>query len=564
MKKRILRLAALTALIALTVSMARAQDAPPAAPLVVFIEESRQLDMASVTSEGLDGLTRLAEIFRGYGAQTAFARLRDPLPEDVAVIVLVRPRRPIPTDYLGRIWTRVQQGANLLIAVDPSGHIRGATDSPTSGMARLLNADYGAQLLAGMLIQPWFTPDTVTDLATSFLPTTPYPIPNVVNQPILAYDLPVVTWGARPVSAELFGIESVAYPLSYANVAFAETTARAYAGGATVDPLEVNIGSDLTGRLTVGVVGENTRTNTRIALLGDGEMVMNGYGLALTQTPQGAQPLYMGNTLLAERIAAWLLDVPPENLLSLPRGLTWIAVDGERGDWDDSFDPPTLQGESNVNVLSLRFQQGRALRNDSFMYILLETAAPPNADAQIELQLDSRGSGVADRFVVANVNGVFLQREDGMRAPIPDAAYRIGSAIEIRLPLRVTGFSGAIPGVCITTATPLAFPTPPDCLTTALAIRVREERDPADTRVSENMGMMVMTRTTDIANVREAPNTSANVVVGLRNGRLLRATGRNTAGDWVQVETARYVGWMSNLVYVANGDILTLPIIEGT
>ncbi|MDZ4764889.1 MAG: SH3 domain-containing protein [Chloroflexota bacterium] len=570
MNKRMFRLGVLLTitLMVLASSLARGQEGEPpvpsAPPLVVFIEESQQLDMASVTTEGPTGLTQLAAIFRSFGAQTEFARLRDPLPENISVIVLVRPRRPIPVDFLGRIWARMQQGANLLLAVDPSGHIRGGTESPTGGMARLLNADYGTQLFAGLLIQPWFTQESVSALETSFLPMLPYPLANRVNQPIVAYDLPVVTWGARPVGAELFGIDSAAYPLIYANVPFAEANARAYAPITTRDPLEVNYNQDATGRLTIGVIGENTRTNTRVALLGDGEMLMNGYGLALTQTAQGVQPLHLGNTLLAERIAAWLLDVPPENDPPLPSGLTWIAVDGERADWDDSLDAPTLQGESPVNVLSLRIQTARALRNDSFMYVLIESAATPNPDAQLEFQLDSRGSGVADTLVVANVDGVFLQREDGTREPISDAAYRIGNVIEARLPLRVTGFSGAIPGICLTTATPLAFPTPPDCLTSATPIRFREERDPADVRVSESTGLMVMTRTNDIANVREGPDTTFNVVVGLRNGRLLRATGRNTIGDWVQVETARYIGWISNFVFTANGDIMTLPVVEGT
>jgi hypothetical protein len=45
---------------------------------------------------------------------------------------------------------------------------------------------------------------------------------------------------------------------------------------------------------------------------------------------------------------------------------------------------------------------------------------------------------------------------------------------------------------------------------------------------------------------------------------MLRAIGRNSAGDWVQVENARYTGWISRLVFNANGDVMTLPVVEGT
>ncbi len=568
MTLRRVRLSAIVfVLLAMASAPLRGQNETPqpvaTAPLVVFIEESRQLDMASVTVTGPNGLSELAAIFQRLGARTAFARLREPLPEEVSVIVLVRPRRPVPVDYLARIWTQVEQGASLLLAFDPSGHVRASPETPTSGLARLLALEYGTPLFAGMLIQPWFTRDSIGRLETSFLLALPYPVSNPVNAPLLAYDLPVMTWGARHVGAELFGIESVAYPLIYANVAFAETNARAL-NPATSDPLEVNYGADAVGRLTIGAVGENLRTNTRVALLGDGEMLMNGFGLAFTSTAQGQFPLYPGNRVLAQQIAAWLLKVSPENALPLPSGFTWVAVDGERDDWDDRRSPPTAQGESIVNVMSLRIQQARAFRNDSYLYVMIETMAAPNPNVQVEFGLDSRGSGSADVFVVANQTGVYLRGAEDSVTPLRDAAFAVGSVIEVRIPLRAAGLSSAIPQMCLTTAIPLAFPTPPDCLTARVPIPNSNERDPADLHIQEGEGLMLTTRTNSTANVRSAPSTNADVIVGLRSGRLLRAIGRNSAGDWVQVETARYTGWISRLVFNANGDVMTLPVIEGT
>jgi hypothetical protein len=569
MKRLWMRLSVLTVLLttALTPGLLWGQDAEGETslpPLVVFIEESRQLDMASVTIEGPTGLSRLAAIFRELGARTEFARLREPLPEDVAVIVLVRPRRPIPADYLARIWMRVEQGANLLLAVDPSGHVGASTESPTGGVSRLLTLDYGIPLFSGLLMQPWFTRESISALDTSFLPAFPYPVANTVNQPLVDYQLPLITWGARPVGAELFGVDSAAFPLIYASAQYAEANARSLSRN-NPDPLEINIGTDPLGRMVLGAVGENQRTNTRVAILGDGELLQNDFGLDRTVTAQGIElPLYPGNTILAQQIAAWLLEVPPESYLPLPPGYTWIAVDGERLEWDDAVTPPTVQTSSVVNVLSLRIQQARALRNDSYVYLMVETAAQVNPDAQLELQLDSRGSGIADTFVIANGNGVFLQQPDGTRELIADAQFGVGAGVEVRLPLRVTGFAPAIPGICLTTATPLAFATPPDCLTSPVPIVFTDDRDPADVHPTEDIGLMVMTRTDDAANVREGPGTNFNIVVGLRSGRLLRAIGRTASGEWVQVQTARYTGWISDLVYIANGDVMTLPVVEGT
>ncbi len=93
-------------------------------PLVVFIEEPKSLITASVTDNGPDGLTRLAEVFQRLGARTKWVRLRDTLPEDTSVVVLVRPRRTLTPADLAWVWQRVGAGNSLLVALDPQGHHR--------------------------------------------------------------------------------------------------------------------------------------------------------------------------------------------------------------------------------------------------------------------------------------------------------------------------------------------------------------------------------------------------------------------------------------------------------
>jgi hypothetical protein len=45
-----------------------------------------------------------------------------------------------------------------------------------------------------------------------------------------------------------------------------------------------------------------------MVLLGDSEMLENGYGLS--QNSETNAPQYPGNFLFAQRLAAWLLDLP--------------------------------------------------------------------------------------------------------------------------------------------------------------------------------------------------------------------------------------------------------------
>lgn len=532
----------------------RAQDFP----LVVFVEEPGSLNMASVTDSGPDGLTRLAEIFQRLGAQTTFARLREPLPETADVIVLVSPRRPLPADYLARLWVQVERGAHLLVALDPSGQERANTETATGGLSRLLSLDYGLLLFNGLLMQPEYTYANIGDLDRTLLVAYPDPLAHPVAAPLVDYDMPVMTWGARHVGAELFGIDSEAYPLLYAEPLYAETDPRVFL---TTDPqpLTLNIGTDAQGRLTLAAIGMNSRTNTRVALLADGEMLQNGYGLARIPTAQGTSPLFPGNTILAERLAAWLLGVPEDQYLALPNGFTYLSIDGNPSDWDAAL-PATPQTNSIVNVLPLRIAQVRAFRNESFLYLLIETASTPDSEAQLELQFDSRGSGTPDVTLIADASGVYQSADDGTLTPISGARMAVDSVIEVRLPLRVTGISTRIPDMCLTTTRPLAFPTPPDCMETSVTVVNINARDPSALYLPA--GVLASVVTNDVANLRTGPGTNFNVLTSFRQGSVLTVIGRNESGDWFRVQNARYDGWMNETVLVISGDPQALPVLE--
>ncbi|NDJ61564.1 MAG: SH3 domain-containing protein [Chloroflexi bacterium] len=520
-------------------------------PLVVFVEE-RELQMASVTDSGIDGLTRLAQTFTDLGARTRFVRLRDPLPDETQVIVLVRPRRRLPEAFLARIWKQVEQGANLLLALDPPGHVGTNTETVGSGLDTLMTLDYGIGLQDGFVATTSFTTLTAQDLVTSFLRVSPEINNHPVIEPLITYDVPLQVWGARHLRVEPFGPDTTAFPLLFAEPVFAEND-NIFRNQNPL-PLELNIGSDDQGRLIIGALGENERTGTRLALLADGEMVQNAYGFG--RIPASVTPEHPGNVVFAQRLAAWLLELPQSAWPELLPRFTWLRLDGLDDDWNPALQP-TLNPASDASILALSLQQVRAFRNEDFLYLLIDTATSPNPNVQVVFGFDSRGAGAADTIVVANRDRIYIQPEAGAQISIPDAAFVIADSIELRLPLRVTGISSRIPSLCLNSARELAFPTPPDCIE-SVAVTSIGENDPAAIRFESDLLVTVIS--TSRINLRNGPGTNFGVITTIPNGRVFAAVGRDAAGEWIQVQNARYQGWIASFLLAPNGDLQSLPV----
>ena len=289
----------------------RAQEAPP---LVVFVVDNT-LETASVIDPGPDGLTRLAGIFQGLGARTAYIRLDQPIPAEAQVVVIVRPWRATPNDVVARLFVHMAHGHHVLWAIDPTGHVRNRADTARGAMAQLVQTDYGVHLLDGFVWMPWFSRASIAEQATSYAWSVPAPgADHPVIRPLVARDQPVMTWGARPVAVEPVGVGSWAQALLAMEGGYGETDAQVFR---TADPapFELNLDADLQGTLPIAALAEQTEYGSRLALLGDSELVQNQFGLA--QALDGS-PVYPGNRLLVERIAAWLLELPEETWPDLP------------------------------------------------------------------------------------------------------------------------------------------------------------------------------------------------------------------------------------------------------
>lgn len=518
-------------------------------PLVIFMEENAY-GIASITDTGPDGVSALAAIFQQLGARTGFVRLGEDIPAEAQVVVLIRTRRPLPAEALARLWTHLEAGNHLLLALDAPGHLAGNPDPQNGGLDRLLTWDYGITLLNGFMVSPTFTLTSITSLQGSLVEGNASATVHPIVEPLLRYDVPVRMWGARTLLAESLGVEGQALPLLN-SVGFAETNPRVFRQDEP-EPLEVNIGSDPQGELFVGAVSHNTSTQSRIAVLGDSESLLNGYGLA------GSPPLHPGNHILAQRLAAWLLEIPLEEWPPLPSDFTWLEIDGDSTDWTTSA-TPLINENSDTTVLSFAIAQTRAFRDQDYLYLLVDTRGTPNLNAQLEIQLDMDVDGTSDIEIIADAGRVSVNSEDNLGQFVSDARFAIGASIELRLPLRVTGTSARITTVCLTSSVELAFPIS-DCTDNPISVSISPTQAPADLLLSE--GLIVSVNSSEMVNLRAEPSTNAAVLDTIRIGSLMRATGRNEAGDWILVQSARHRGWIAAFLLIATGDLQSLPIIS--
>ncbi len=324
-------------------------------------------------------------------------------------------------------------------------------------------------------------------------------------------------------------------------------------------PLEFTPEEDARGWLNLAALAENTATGSRIAVLGDSEILQNLYGLAYL--PDGSQrPLHVGDWVLAERLAAWLLGLPEESWPELPIGITWLAMDGDLADWQTGIDVAVDLAGDAVNP-AYDLQQVHIFQNDDYLYVAVETQANPEAQVQLRLEFDTNRDSAADHMVLAGAGDVLAWKtEDATIEAAPDGRVTVGAVIEARVPLRVTGVNAQVTTLCLvaTDAPDVAL----DCLDLDEPVRIPVvfERAPSDLRFPG--GMLVTIEAQKNANLRESPNTNANILTFFPSGAVLQATGRTEDGEWIQVRNARFSGWMAEFLLVPNGDLSTLPVIE--
>jgi len=527
-------------------------------PLVVIIEGSRPFDSAAMTNIGPSGISQLAGIFRAQGARVQFDRLESPLPSDADVVVLVRPMRSLKLPQVGYLWAHLARGNNLLLAIDPENFFLGTKNVKPrynrSGLAKLIEADFGLKVFDTFLAEPWSSIETIQSLDTTY----GLAFADVVSEPIAAplrrFDLPVWVWGARHMTVEPLGLGSEAAPLLYTDTAYGETGEDLFRtrSNEAIGHLEFEAYLDARGRLNIGAQAISTNTGARIVLLGDSELLQNGYGLAR----DGLSPRYPGNRILAERIAAWLLGSPPEAWPALPRGFTWLAVDGKGDDWA-ARSVTSVFDAVDAEVASPDLQVASAFADDLYVYLLVRTRMRPDSAVEIKLALDTNRDGRADRQIKVTTRETISVSETGEAFFVPDARMAVGDVIELRLPRRVFGVDLAFSEVCIELP---GAPGSEDCLGQVLRALLALTNAPFDYMLDDQL--LVTVYTSGGIYMRSGPSRNFAVIATLGNGDSLAAIGRSADGEWIQVQNARYTGWIAAFLLAPNGDLSLLPVVS--
>lgn len=516
-------------------------------PQVGFIIDDT-LSVALPTENSQSGISELADIFRALGAQVQTVELGEPLSDDLDVLVLVHPLLRLSNAQLSNLWDYLQSGNNLLLAFDPNGYAQVRTERAADGLNRLLETNYGLSLHDGILIENWFTAESLGQFENTQSVVQPENIVvHPIAEPLLAHQLPVYTWASRPVTTHSLGLGGAASPLVYSETAFGEV-GDIFARERPA-PIRFNDGIDRDGRIHIAGASESRVNGSRVVLLGDGEILLNAFGLA--QSSESNRSAYVGNRVLAERTAAWLLELPADQWPPLPQGYTWINIDGDSSDWDEAR--PRFEDAAGESVDSASdINQVKAFHNDQFTYLMIETAAPPDLNIVVEIRLQQPNLPDVDvRFT--DGMGYVVDSSDNL-VVIPDARADYGEVIELRLPLRIGGLVPQIAGLCL-----IMNDASLDCMDGTFAPLNVNELAPVPV-LSPSNAALAIAKPGGTSNVRSGPGLNFSVIGSAAPGTVLGITGRDESSTWVRVETGRYSGWIALSRINLLGDVQALDV----
>jgi len=513
-------------------------------PLVIFIQGS-VLEPAAMTDTGPTGVSGLAQVFRDLGAKVVYSDLRTPIPEQAQVAVLIGPIRTFSVAQIAYLWMYLANGHNLLFAFDPEGAFNGSSNVEAqvvrSGLSTLLEWDYGIAISDAFLTEPWFSVDTISTTLYNSMLIYPEAVQDPIVEPLARYQVPIWSWGARPMEVEPLSIGSKGSPLLYTETAYGETAQAIFKTelGNPVDLLELNIGTDALGRLNVAVWAEQMKTGSRILLVGDSEIFRNGFGLA----QNGLTPFYPGNQIFAERAAAWLLELPEEQWPSLLPGFTWIAIDGNRSDWEPYAGSAVSVPISDANI--------QTFADSSYVYMLIEQTPIPE---RIEVSFDLNMDGSSDTSLITDLQQVFFLQPDGIEVTIADADVAVGDGIEMRIPSRVVPAKARLNELCLSREGATS------------CFEIQAEMPKLGTLAPFDFGLfhrpLMTVYTNESVFVRSEPDINSTEVTRVGNATTFGAIGRNSEGSWIRVENARYTGWIASALLTPSGDMELLPVIE--
>lgn len=520
--------------------IAQTDDSTPTRVEHVGIISGRLLRSAAVSNIGDDGISRLQDMLIELGATVETIAPEQEIPEEIELIILIRPQRALSALQTSIFWQFLKDGGHLLLALDPYDHANARTErARNGGFNVLLDQEYGLNIVDDILLESWFSVKPLSDIVTSWSDAKAEELqPHPITQPLVQYNLPIRVWGARQIIVSSPVATAETNALLYTESSHGETTRLNYELN---DPTqtELNIGEDSQGRLILAGIATHQSTGSRVALLGDSEIFQNIFGQT-EQLTDSATPLYIGDSLFAQRLLAWLMAIPEDEWPPLPDTVTWIALDGNTNDWEELV---PLQA---VTDAATSIERLGVFHNDQFMYLALHATTDWNEFEAMELMGESRDGAFHIRLensVVTDDEGVIIQ----------DANYVIADALEIQLPLRITGTNPTLTDICLETTD-----TDSRCINISMVSVAINKVDPVPVRFSNGPTAFLLNG----ANLRAAPSDTASIVTILTARTQFSLRGRDESGMWVYVMNGRHQGWLAAFLVAANVDVLNLPVVN--
>lgn len=210
----------------------------------------------------------------------------------------------------------------------------------------------------------------------------------------------------------------------------------------------------------------------------------------------------------------------------------------------DPFNPPAvlsdtiythpLAGMLGTPIADLIFPAGLAQRGGEYRITGKETAAAAREAYVVEWGRDP--GELIDRFWVDTQTGIILRHQnygkENSETPVWDAS------------LTHLVLDGPIPPETFNLDSPdlpaLAAPDP---------------------TLDPGLPQLRILSDLDLVNVRSAPNTEAEILVTLAPKQIVKVTGKNSTGDWYQVEVDGKPGWVFAELVEVKGDPAAIPVV---
>ncbi len=300
------------------------QDARPLEGRVIYFSEDE--DEAGRFDRSERGISRYAGLLSQFGATMNTLEWNTGVPEDADLLIIAAPTGALSADKVARLWLYLLDGGNVLLIADAVDYRDGLPDRQSRGLEsdravfELLWPEFGIRTQDHVLVQETDDPTLAVPLTADEPPTDPAMLNMTLtttsfntNSEIMAgIEEPLFLEGARGLSLDATTPDLTTVPLAFVEGDFygeADFDDYLDEGIATFDAEE----DTPPGIFPIAIALENMQTGSRVALLGDIDLINNSGGFRSSPSYSSAF-LFPQNIQFAAQLTTWLMDAEAPGL----------------------------------------------------------------------------------------------------------------------------------------------------------------------------------------------------------------------------------------------------------